>query len=336
MTDYQTFLVQDVAICSFTVVLILFCFAGVRKYLQDTKATPKPVRVPGYFLLCNIDDVFPLKDFPHKLLALSKVHGSLFQLSFLGRRFIVCSDTAMAREALMKRPVTFGRPRLFSTQRPFEDGNVFEKKVPAMFGAEGEDWARIRRVAAPAFSKLNVSFMASAIGEQIDVMLDRMSECADANETVQVDQEAFKFANRVISTVIYGPLTGEAASYFFSDDMQNDMNVRFKFLQERTFLAVPRWALTIFDYFNGRPQGLVAYDRFHKYSLMAFAQVKHRPMDDRPTLLNNLLRSDVLSDAEVEQNVESFFTAGSDTTASMIAWVVFFLVTTQPTENTQT
>ena len=71
---------------------------------------------------------------------------------------------------------------------------------------------------------------------------------------------------------------------------------------------------------------MIAYDRFHMYSLMAFAQVKHRPINERPTLLNNLLRSDVLSDAEVEQNVESFFTAGSDTTASMIAWVMYFLV----------
>ena len=312
--------------------LAFFCFT-VRRCRQDTKGTrrpPKPVIVPGgYFLLGNIDHVFPLKDFPRKLLALSKTHGSLFQMSFLGRRFLVCSDTPMAREALMKRPVTFGRPRFFSTQRPFEDTNVFEKKVPAMFGAEGEDWARVRRVAAPAFSKLNVSLMVTAIGEQVDVMLDRMSECANANETFQMDQEAFKFANRVISAVVYGSLTGEVASYFFSDDMQNDLNARFKFLQERTFLAVPRWALAVFDYFNGRPEGMVAYDRFHKYSLMAFAQVKHRPVDDRPTLLNNLLRSDVLSNAEVEQNVESFFTAGGDTTASMIAWVVYFLVTSQ-------
>ena len=108
--------------------------------------------------------------------------------------------------------------------------------------------------------------------------------------------------------------------------MQNNLNMRFKFLQERAFLAVPRWALAIFDYFHGRPKGMIAYDRFHMYSLMAFAQVKHRPINERPTLLNNLLRSDVLSDAEVEQNVESFFTAGSDTTASMIAWVMYFLV----------
>ena len=141
MLFYQGILAQDVVIIVGICSLLALIFVGFnegRKYRHRTTSAPKPVIVPGgYFLLGHTNQIFPLAEFPRKLLALSKVHGPLFQLRFLGRQFIVCSDPSMAREALMKRPVTFGRPRFFSTQRPFEDGNVFEKKVPAMFGAEG-------------------------------------------------------------------------------------------------------------------------------------------------------------------------------------------------------
>jgi cytochrome P450 len=141
---------------------------------------------------------------------LVQTYGPLLEMRIFTRRILVVADPALVRECLLKRPKTFRRANSMTDQF-----HVFVHSTRSLFFAEGEMWARHRRLTAPSFSGKNVALMGTAIGEQIDQFLARLKPSAKEGLTVEMDQEAFYFTIRVISAVAFGGLTGEDKEYFF-------------------------------------------------------------------------------------------------------------------------
>ena len=82
--------------------------------------------------------------------------------------------------------------------------------------------------------------MGDAVGEEIDAMIARLkSTLATGPNVIQMNEEAFYFTIRVISSVAFGGLQGDMQEYFFSKQLIADVNNIFETMFHRLIIPLP-------------------------------------------------------------------------------------------------
>lgn len=145
-------------ICAVGAVIVSVLLMLEYKWTRPRKFFKRPPGLPiaGHIML--FEPSCFLTDVKRKI----KEYGSFLQLNVFGDTYLVVTDPATIKEALLKRPKTFRRPRLF--EAPF---NTLGLWPHSLFVAEGSIWNRLRKATAAPFNKQNVGNMGPSIAAEI-------------------------------------------------------------------------------------------------------------------------------------------------------------------------
>ena len=185
-----------------TIALVLIQILG----LWPQKKNKVLARIPCYPVIGNLALFFPSSTSFANITKAVKKYGKLIELFVLGQRILVISDVETAKEIMMRRPKVFRRSKTLEV--PGSLVGLTPRR--GLFFAEGDHWARQRRLSSPAFNRKNTELMAPAIAKQIDSFISRLKSF-DVGEVIRMDQQAFFFKITVISAVVLGNIEKERA-----------------------------------------------------------------------------------------------------------------------------
>jgi cytochrome P450 len=305
-------------------------------YMLSTKKHKLLTRVPGYPIVGNLLSFIPSKEVFSSMTKLVEKHGNMLELFVFGKRIIIVAEVQTAKECLLKRPKTFGRTRAFEVPSSLFGFST----TSGVFFAEGEAWARQRRLTSPAFSHRNVELMSDAMATEIDGLIDRLKKF-DNKEIVQLDLQTFLYTIRVISSVAFGDLPPESVKYFFSDALAKDVDFMFSYMVERLLYPYPNWTWPYSEKYHTESSARVADKDFSAQCMTIITKARKTVADaelngaipgSRRSLVENLIGTRIgnespLTDNEILSNVKVFFLAGSDTTSVVLSWCIFGICT---------
>ena len=305
-------------------------------FVSSTKKHKLLTRVPGYPIMGNLMSFIPSKEVFASMSKLVEDNGKMLELFVFGKRIIVVAEVATAKECLLKRPKTFGRTLAFEVPCKLFGFST----TSGVFFAEGEAWARQRRLTSPAFSHKNVDLMSDSMATEIDGLINRLKKF-EAKEIVQMDLQLFLYTIRVISSVAFGDLPPESVSYFFSDTLSKDVASMFSYMVERLLYPYPSWTWPFSVKYHTESSAREA-DKIFSAQCMTVITKARKTLSDadqngalpgsRRCLVENLIGTKIgnespLTDNEILSNVKVFFLAGSDTTSVVLAWCIYGICT---------
>lgn len=151
---------------------ILVLITTVLAVLDHLWSKPRPYfkRPPGLPVLGHLFNLTP-KVFLHDVMERAKQYGPFMQLNVFNEVFLVITDADTVKEALLKRPKTFRRPRLF--EPPF---TALDMWPHSLFVAEGSVWNRLRKATSAPFNKQNVGNMGPSIAIEVAAAVKRLED----------------------------------------------------------------------------------------------------------------------------------------------------------------
>jgi cytochrome P450 len=315
---------------------VLIITSILLNFMLSTRKHKLLTRVPGYPIVGNLMSFIPSKEVFSSMTKLVEKHGKMLELFVFGKRIIIVAEVPTAKECLLKRPKTFGRTLAFEVPSSLFGFST----TSGVFFAEGEAWSRQRRLTSPAFSHKNVELMSDSIANEIDGLLDRLKKF-DAKEIVRMDLQIFLYTIRVISSVAFGNLPPESASYFFSDGLSKDVALMFGYMVERLLYPYPNWTWPYSEKYHTESSARAADKYFSAQCMTIITEARKTVADaelygflpgSRRSLVENLIGTRIgnespLTDNEILSNMKVFFLAGSDTTSVVLNWCIFGICT---------
>ena len=238
-------------------------------------------RVRGYPIIGNLMTFVPGRSAFKNITKLLKDHGNLLEFFILRHRIIVVADVAIAKEFLVKRPKSFRRTEALEAPAKLFG---FSKKKGVMF-AEGRDWARLRRLTAPAFSHKNVELMSDAISKEIDAFLTRL-KVFKSDEIVPMDMQNFFYTIGVITSVAFGDIPEESRSLFHTATLAKDVASIFAYMVERTLFPFPEWVWRFSSKYYTQQEAIDADKRIEKQCLSLIENARLAASSATPTNMN--------------------------------------------------
>jgi len=247
---------------------------------------------------------------------LEAIDADLFELPFrqsrsLGKDYLAICDPAIIQAVLLDHADAFGRSEL--QQRGFRP-TVGE----GLLVAEGPDWRRQRRAAAPAFRHESLRRMIPAFAAAAEASTERL--CA-ATGPVDVEIEMRRATVQVVMETLLASYDG-AAPDILAHTLFGDVVVRPTALD---LLGAPVWV---------PGPGRTAYRSLVRALRdQAREAVKRRRMTNLETgdLLGAMLAARDpesgrgLSDRELIDNIVTFIGAGHETTAVTLTWTLYLI-----------
>jgi cytochrome P450 len=295
--------------------------ASALRTLQDLPG-PRPWPLVGNTLQVSIHSV-------HQNLAeWAKVHGSFFRVTLGGFEALVITDAELIGQLLRERPETFRRPsRMQAIMR--------EMGIPdGVFMAEGETWARQRRMVMASFAPHQVRSYFPALLRVAHRLRSRWQRAAHAQEKGQpgIDLQAdlMRFTVDAIAGLAFGTEV---------DTLSSDGDIIQKHL-DKIFPAIWRRAHSPFSYWQYIK---LPSDRALDESMVVVNQAIRRFIEEArvrlrdparraapPNLLEAMLVAadepgSGMSDDDVAGNVFTMLLAGEDTTATSLSWMLDLL-----------
>jgi cytochrome P450 len=251
-------------------------------------------------------------------------YGDVYRLRLGPKRMLIVSDLDLIQTILRDRPNGFRRLRLI--EEVFSDLNA-----EGVFSAEGQRWARQRRLVMAAFSSNHLR----ACHDQIVTITRRLErlfhKAADRGEPVDVLRELMRYSVDVTSVVAFGVdmNTLEQGAHV----LQRHMEPIFSMVQRRLNAPFPYWRYVKLPADRAVERGLVELERVILGLIRdARERLERDPAGAPRNLLEALLLSrDAedpgarLSDREVYGNTVTFLLGGQDTTADTLAWILYFV-----------
>lgn len=202
------------------------------------------------------------------------------------------------------------------------------KLLQRLFGnnlvaAEGDFWLRQRRLTQPAFHRQRLSTYSGAIMEATENLITQWEKVADTGRVLDVVPEMSRLALAV------------ATRAFFSRDMSHEADTVGRafgtiqhYLQDRynyPFTSLPAWVPT-------NRNRRFTHSRHILYTLVrGLIQDRHNAIQQYNDLLSMLLSAEdpetgeKMDDEQLCSEVLTFLIAGHETTATALAWTLYFL-----------
>jgi cytochrome P450 len=253
--------------------------------------------------------------------------GPVFKLRLGRRRVVVVGDHALIATALRDRPDGFRR-----TSR-FEQVWTEMGLIGGVFGANGEDWKRQRRMVMAGFDPAHVKSYFPSLQRVAQRLVARWQAAARRDATIDLQADLMRYTVDTIAGLAFGAEVDTLGSD--EDVIQRHLNRIFPALFRRLFAPLPtwRWFPSAADKALARSVVAVnaAVDDFIRQArarLQADPSLRAHPQN----LLEAMLvaadePSSGITDRQVSGNVLTMLLAGEDTTANTLAWTIHFLWT---------
>ena len=289
--------------------------------LRQIKDLPGP---PGLWLLGNTFQIRPSR--VHlDVEQWAKTYGPLFRIQLGRSRQLVISDPELMAAVMRDRPDGFGR-------NPQSRRSFVEMGLPVgVFGAEGDDWLRQRRMVMASFAPGHVRAYFPSLIKVTLRLRSRWQQAARAGSVINLQADLMRFTVDAIAGLAFGRDINTLESG--EDVIQQHLDKVLPAVFRRTFALLPYWR-----YFK-LPRDR-ALDRSVQVIRSTIAQfvVEARARLEQDAALRaqpgNLLEAMVvaadlpdsgLGDQQVVGNVLTMLLAGEDTTANTLAWMVHLL-----------
>ncbi|CAN1794896.1 Cytochrome P450 CYP749A22 [Linum perenne] len=315
--------------------LTLFIHRIIWKPLQTQRfLSSQGINGPGYrFLLGNAKQLIqlrnkalaePMPTISHDVLHRVSPHHSAWSKEY-GRNFafwigpkaqLVLGEPELIKEILSNKEGVFTKAKLFSAflQKIFGDGIVM---------AEGEKWAKLRKLANFALHGENLKGMVPDMITSVEMMLERWKDY-DGKE-IEVHKEFKILSSEVISRTAFGSSFEEGQQIFFM------LNKIAKLSERNTF----KFRLPIFR--NDEKEADMMIKGIQR-SIMQMVKMREEKAkngeieafgNDYLGLLINASREDdeskKISMEELIDECKIMYVAGQETTNTLLSWTILLL-----------
>ena len=289
--------------------------------LRDYAGLPGPRGLPVVGSLLQIKPAL----FHQQLEQWAAEFGAFYKLQLGRRRVIVLGDHEVVAQVLRDRPAGFRR-----TSRLEEIWTEMGLPI-GVFGANGEVWARQRRMVMAGFDPATVRRYFPAMQNVTQRLVERWQKAAMSNSAIDLQADLMRYTVDTIAGLAFGDPVNTLASE--ADVIQNHLDKIFPALFKRILSPLPVWrwrssaadkalAASIVEV-NAAVAGFIAKARAR---MVADPGLRSQPGN----LLEAMLAAadepgSGVDDAQVAGNVLTMLLAGEDTTANTLAWMIDLL-----------
>lgn len=203
-------------------------------------------------------------------------------------------------------------------------------KRPDIFDADEHDHARHRKVMQPAFSPKGLQAQEPIVRGYVDLLVKRMRELADKGEKADMVKWYNFTTFDIIGDLAFGePFGGlRDAIYHFTISFTFEAFKLLSFLEAGASYPILLKILMAFT-----PQSLIdARDKKEEHAETTFrkrleTEALHGRGDFMDTLLRNRNEKNGLNDKELIADASTLITAGSETSATVLSGVTYYLLT---------
>ena len=251
--------------------------------------------------------------------------GPLFRIQLGQTPFLVVGDHLAIAGMLRDRPDGFRRPpRLEIIWR--EMG-----LAPGVFGANGEDWRRQRRMVMAGFDPTHVRAYHPSLVRVTERLRGRWQAAAVQGRAIDLQPDLMRFTVDVIAGLAFGA----DVNTLESDEnlIQRHLDKIFPAVARRMLAPYPYWRL-VRTAADRRLEQAVAEVVRAVNTFIAQARTRLAENPQRRAAPQNLLEAMLLAadapdsglrDEDVAGNVLTMLLAGEDTTANTLAWMLHLL-----------
>ena len=294
---------------------------GAAPALRRAIDLPGPKGIP---VLGNALQIAPER-FHLQLEQWAREYGPCYKLQLGKQLALVVGDHEVVAGVLRDRPHGFRR-----TPRVREVGMEMGL-LPSVFGSEGDDWQRQRRMVMASFDPGHVKRYFPALCKVAGRLAGRWAKAAQAGTEIDLQADLMRYTVDTIAGLAFGSEVNTLESD--ADVIQQHLDKIFPALHQRMFAIVPTWRF-VRSAADKRLAHSVAEVRAAVDGFVA--QARARMLAD-PSLREkprNLLEAMIaaadapnsgISDVNVAGNVLGMLLAGEDTTANTLAWMIHLL-----------
>ena len=252
-------------------------------------------------------------------------YGPYFKVKLGKRPLLVVGEHQVAAAALRDRPEGFSR-----TSRLEAIAKEMGLK-PGLFGANGDDWRRQRRMVMASFDPAHVKAYFPSLLKVADRLGGRWATAAREGRSIDLQADLMRYTVDTIAGLAFGAEVNTLESD--GDVIQQHLDKIFPALLRRVLAPFPTWRVFPTASDRALKRGVIAVneavDRF-----VAEARQRMQAEPDRRAHPRNLLEAMIaaadqpdsgISDVQVAGNVMTMLLAGEDTTANTIAWMIDLL-----------
>ncbi len=291
--------------------------------LRQISELPGPA---GWPLLGNLPQIKPER-FHLQLSRWAMQFGRYYQIRLADRHMLVVADHEAVATMLRDRPEGFRR-----TERLEGIGREMGLQ-PGLFGVNGEDWKRQRRMVMAAFAPGHVKAYYPSLVKCGDRLLQRWTLAAQAGTTIDLQADLMRFTVDAIAGLAFGTDVNTLESD--DDIIQRHLDKIFPKLFTRMISAVPYWRFFKLPSDHALDRALREVNKAIE-GFIAHARHSLATEPERRLAPHNLLEAMVVAadepdsgidDDQVAGNVLTMLLAGEDTTANTLAWCIWLLHT---------
>jgi cytochrome P450 len=268
--------------------------------MTTTNATT--ARVPGAWPL--LGHAWPLLRDPLRFLTSLPDYGNVVWIRLGPFRTVVVCDAELTRQVLLD-------------DRTFDKGGLLVERGREVVGngvgtCPHSEHHRQRRLAQPAFHGARLPGYASVMSDEIAAVTGAWRD----GEVIDVLDEMLTMTARIIVSAIFADATVPPATI---RDILDDFSVTLNGIYRRMFIPAPLDRVPT----PGNRRYHRARARLRQTVFGLLARYRTTP-PERPTILS-ILGSGEFSDDEIADQVVTLFLAGTESTASVLAWTLHVL-----------
>jgi len=251
--------------------------------------------------------------------------GPFFKLQMGRRRLLIVGDHQAVAATLRDRPDGFKRTSRFE---------AVAKEMglkPGVFGANGDDWRRQRRMVMASFDPAHVRHYFPALQKVAERLVGRWQAAARGGAAIELQPDLMRYTVDTIAGLAFGAEVNTLESD--GDVIQQHLDKIFPALVRRMLAPLPTWRLLPSRADRELKHGVEAVN----VAVSQFIADARGRMAADPALRShptNLLEAMIaaadqpgsgITDLQVAGNVFTMLLAGEDTTANTIAWMIDLL-----------
>ncbi|XP_073124825.1 cytochrome P450 83B1-like [Henckelia pumila] len=316
----------------FLLLVLSFSIIFVFNYLLKSKngkksSTLLPPGPKGLPLIGNLHEFDTVH--PHVYLhQLAKKYGPLMSLRFGFRPAIVISSARVAKTALKNNDLAFsGRPSLIGFQKFSYNGNDIA------FSSYNETWREMRKLSViHLFSAKQVASFLPIRKDQVSRMIkDMITKSHSSDQVINLSQAAFFLSNSIVCRAGFGKQYDEVSKIRFDGVFKEaqELSVAFFFGDYFPFLG---WIDKLTGTISRLDKNVRDLDNFFQEFIDDHLD-PNRPDSMKGDILDLMikLKQDHAAAVPIEwDNIKGIlmnvFIAGTDTSASLIAWAMTALI----------
>ena len=278
----------------------------------------------GWSVLGNLPQI-KAAEFHLQLERWAHEYGRFFQIRMANRHMLVVADHEAVAAMLRDRPDGFRR-----SERLELIGSELGLK-PGVFGSNGDDWKRQRRMVMAAFDPGHVKAYYPSLVKCGERLAGRWRQAATAGASIDLQADLMRFTVDAIAGLAFG----DDVNTLESDDdvIQRHLDKIFPKLFTRLIAGVPYWRFFKTESDRALERSMQAVNTAIDGFITAARQ---RLADDpaRRAAPQNLLEAMIVAADEpgsgidhdrVAGNVLTMLLAGEDTTANTLSWCIWLL-----------